>query len=134
MILDQSFRRFSLEVRNARNDINTSVLVLCISTRRLAELVRSVTRVSRSLHNSSTVALSFSKYAFFLNLVFLACARLRSRLAITFSASVMLDVSIGGGSSCIAIFNSDNDNFFDLTLRNTSPSVSLAETSIEFCD
>lgn len=118
-MLDQSFLRFSLVERSAKNDMRTSVRVLCISTRRFAAPALSETSVSLSLHNSSTVAFSFSRYAFLRSRVFRACSRLRSRLAWALSScpsSVPDTLALLGGG----VF------FFDLF--GASASVSLADT------
>mmetsp|Transcript_44553 Transcript_44553/g.107941 ORF Transcript_44553/g.107941 Transcript_44553/m.107941 type:complete len:219 (-) Transcript_44553:1335-1991(-) len=139
-MLAHSSRRFSLADRNAKNDMRTSVLVLFISTRMLAAPARSVTSVSRSRHSSSTVVLSFSRYAFFLSLVFRACSRFRSRFAFARSAGVILLVSI---SMSALVSSVDPDDFLvvrdevDVTedpeiFMDNSQSVSLADTTGAF--
>ena len=126
-ILAHSSRCFSNTDLRAKNDIKTSVRVLCISTKRCDAPARSDTRVSLSRHNSSTVIFSCSRYAFFRNLVLRACSRFRSRFALAFSAGVMLAMSSSKSS-----IDSKLDFFpflLDSLLALVSPSVSLQVTT-----
>lgn len=132
-MLAQSSRLFSFADLRAKKDMRTSVLVLCISTNMVAAPALSDTRVSLSLHNSSTVVLSFSRYAFLRRRVFRACSRFRSRLALAFSSGERCERSTS------VLFSVDSDMssvesktlliiFDPAVICLDSQSVSLADT------